>query len=77
MTLQTKKLTPVKPAYLSRRDAAVYLGITTRVLDTLKDRGEIPFYKLSRRNVVLKISDMEAYMSGKRVDISEKKNEDM
>lgn len=40
--------------WLTTAEAATYLGITDRTLFNLTSRGEVPYYKLGRRNRFLR-----------------------
>ena len=55
--------TPSAPAgALSRRDAAAYLSISTRLLDDLLSAGAIPKIKIGRKTLV-RVVDLDAYLT--------------
>ena len=54
------------PAWMSSADAAVYLGITTRTLYRLADRGEIAAYQIGRV-YRFRVADLDAYLESARV----------
>ena len=47
---------------LSRRAAAMYLSISTRLLDDLLSAGKIPKLKLGRKTLV-RVVDLDAYLA--------------
>ena len=59
----------MSPAYLSRKDAAVFLGCSLRFLDRVKANGDLPFHRLSRRLITFSISDLQAFADKRRVEI--------
>ena len=50
-----------------------FLGISPRLLDLMKSRGDIPFIRVSRRKVMFSRSDLDAFMSARRIDVFEAK----
>lgn len=54
------------PEYMSREEAASYIGRSVRSLDTLRSTGTIPFTKRGGR-VLLAVSDLDAYLAEGRV----------
>ena len=55
------------PSVLTADEAARRLGVSIRTLFRLKNRGEIPFIALSRRNHVFRELDLEAFLESRRV----------
>ena len=58
----------IPPGYEQREPAAIYIGQSKSRLDQEKAAGKIPYYKLSPKLVLFKISDLDAYMDQFRVD---------
>jgi excisionase family DNA binding protein len=54
-------------AYLSRFAAAVYVGLSERALDEFLKAGKIPSYRLGSRRIVIKISDLDAWVEAGRI----------
>lgn len=52
--------------YLDRRGAAAYLGVSIRLLDECKARGDIPFIRVARRKVMFRREDLDGFMSSRR-----------
>ena len=59
----------MNPRYLPRKQAAEFLGCSTRFLDRAKAAGEIPFHRFSRRLVVFFLRDLEEYAERFRVAV--------
>ena len=57
---------PVAVGALNRRNSAIYLGISTRLLDDLASRGEIARTKIGRKTV-FRIAELERYLKSKEV----------
>ena len=53
-------------AWLSTREAAAQLGVTTRTLYRLIDSGQVPAYKFGRV-IRLKEHEVEAFVEGARI----------
>jgi len=56
---------------LTRKEAADYLRISVRTLDSLARKGEIPYSKLGngiRARVVYQRKDLDAYLERVKVD---------
>lgn len=58
--------TDLAPAWMGTTAAARYLGITTRTLYRLVDRGEVPAYALGRV-YRLRRRDLDTYLASVRV----------
>jgi excisionase family DNA binding protein len=58
-------------AYLSRKEAAQYLGVCIRVFDQMKARGDIPYSRLTGRRLLFARKDLDAIMRERRIDIDE------
>jgi excisionase family DNA binding protein len=54
-------------AFLRRKEAAHYLGISERALSEWQRRGVIPFYKPARRVCSFAVADLEKAMQRFRV----------
>jgi excisionase family DNA binding protein len=52
--------TPSSAPCLSVADVATYLGLTTRTVQMMISDGRLPAYKLGRRVLRLRLSDVEA-----------------
>lgn len=52
------------PRYLSRCDAAKYLGISTRLLDKLVSEKKLPVCRPSARRVVVDATALDEFMAG-------------
>lgn len=48
----------VQPALVSRRDAAVYLGLTTRTIDTMATEGQISRIRMGGKTM-FRIADLD------------------
>ncbi len=55
-------------AFLRRKQAAVYLGISERALSEWQRRGIIPFYKPARRVCTFAVADLEKAMRRFKVE---------
>lgn len=62
--------TSIQRGYLGKAEAAFYLGISARTLDSARSRGVLPFYRFGRRRVLFKRDDLDAWLAGMRVCIS-------
>jgi excisionase family DNA binding protein len=69
-TLAVSKSTE-KKVYLRRREAAKYLGCCVRQIDALKHDGDLPFYRLGRRLIVFRLSDLESLMAHRRIEATD------
>ena len=56
------------PTYMSREDAAAYLGRSVRSLDGLRESGQIPWTKRGGR-ILLRTDDLDAYLDAGRVPV--------
>lgn len=59
--------TDFKPGYLRKRGAADYWGVSVRTLSNLMRAGKVPYFRLTGRLVLFKISDMDAGLARFRV----------
>lgn len=59
--------TPDDMPYLDRRQAAAYLGVSIRLLDECKARGEIPYIRVGRRKVMFLREDLDRFMTSRRM----------
>jgi excisionase family DNA binding protein len=62
----------MQPAYLSKRQLAVYLGVTERSIVNFMKRG-LPHYRIGNKLLRFNRQDAEQWMKRFRVD--EKKND--
>ena len=58
---------PAEISWLSTKDAARQLGITTRTLYRLIDEGQIPAYKFGRV-IRLQEAEVNAFIDGARIE---------
>lgn len=49
-----------RPTFVARRLAASYLGVSERHVYRLIAEGALPAYRVGRRSVRIKVSDLEA-----------------
>ena len=66
IAIPAAKSASVVCAYLNRKAAAVYLGISERWLSVLQDKHQIPFIKRGKM-VRFQVKDLDAYMEQFRV----------
>lgn len=57
----------MSPAYVTREEAARYLGVSVDTLDRLRAAGKIPTYQLSPRRIGFRIADLDAHAEAQRV----------
>lgn len=57
----------MSPAYISRVDAASYLGLSSRTIDRLLAEKKIASYKM-RGRVMFRVADLDAYAESVRVE---------
>jgi excisionase family DNA binding protein len=48
--------------YLTRTDAAAYLGVATKTVDRLVSRGDLTAYRLSARLIRFRRDDLDALL---------------
>jgi len=60
----------VEPAFVDKKNAAIYCGLSVRSIDAARARGDLPFY-LHGRKVLLSLVDLDRYLSRFRVDVTE------
>ena len=56
-----------KSRIVSAKDAASYLGITSRELKGLRARKALAFYRIGHRTVTYRLSDLDAFLEKRRV----------
>lgn len=56
--------------YMSVKEAAKYITVSSRSIDNYRSCGDLPFHKVGER-VILKKSDLDAFMEKKRIDVAE------
>lgn len=55
---------PIRPGALRPNEAAAYIGLTKRFLEVRRQRGGgPPFVKVSARNVVYRVADLDRWMA--------------
>ncbi|NVE95889.1 helix-turn-helix domain-containing protein [Altererythrobacter lutimaris] len=59
-------LEPVAPNYLSPSDAAKYLGLSAKLLEAWRHRGEGPPYTKMDRAVRYRRADLDEFMGARR-----------
>ena len=59
----------ITPKYLSVRQASLYTGMSQRTIHYARGCGELPYIKKGQR-VLLKTSDLDAWMDRDRVDVT-------
>lgn len=57
--------------YYSRIQAAEYMGVSIRLFDQIKSRGDIPFTRLTDRRLLFAKDDLDALMKTRRIDFEE------
>lgn len=60
-----------KPKYLRKKEAANYLRCSTRKIDRWREFGDLPYYRLSRRLITLKVEDLDELAEKRRIDCRE------
>ena len=68
MSVATKTKAGIQPGFLPPESAAAYLGRCRSWLDKKKQSGELPFYRLSGRSILFKVTDLDEYIQRFRVD---------
>lgn len=53
------------PATCSRKEAAAYIGVSTRTFDRIQEAHDIPYVSIGRRRRYL-ISDLSSYIKSRR-----------
>jgi len=66
----TNTISNADRSYLRRPEAAAYLCCSKRHLDQLLADGDLPYYRIGRRIVAIKITDLEAFMEVRRIDVT-------
>lgn len=56
------------PAFLDKRAASKFVGLSTRTLDLAKSRGDLPFYRVGSRKVLFSAKDLTTWIARYRVD---------
>jgi len=56
--------------YLRRHEAARYLACSVRQIDDLKHNGALPYIYLSRRLIMFKMADLDAFMEKHRIAVN-------
>jgi excisionase family DNA binding protein len=54
-------------ALLSKREAAEYIGVTTRTLDNYMAKRLVPFYRIGEKTIRFRGTDLDAAMEKFRV----------
>jgi len=62
---------PFQPEFFEPAKAAFYCSRSRSWLDKQKQAGNIPFYRISRRNILFRRSDLDAFVEQFRVDPGE------
>ena len=69
--VDAKKLCPhcgkLPSGYLRKRQAAIYLGISLRMLTNLMQQQVVPFHKVSHRCCLFKLQDLDDAIARFRV----------
>lgn len=55
--------------YFTKAEAAAYIRLSERTLDTAKARGELPFFRCGARKVLFRRDDLDRYLAPMRVEI--------
>jgi excisionase family DNA binding protein len=71
--IDDQQLNDIAPAVLSRRVAAVYLGLGSTVFDALLRYGEIPSFKCGARVLVRRV-DLDAWIAMRLVQAAADRN---
>ena len=58
------------PAFVDKRGAAEYTGLSVRSIDYARSSGDLCFIRHGRK-VLFKVDDLDAYMIRFRVDVTE------
>ncbi len=58
----------IESPWLTKRQAAEYLALSTRSIDYARQRGAIPFHRVGRK-VIMHRDDLDRYMRRFRVDV--------
>jgi excisionase family DNA binding protein len=61
---------PEPKEYMGLKEAAKYISMSLRSIDTFRAEGQLPYHKV-RAKVILKKSDLDAFMARQRVDARE------
>ncbi len=56
---------------LSRRESAEYMGISIRLFDQMKARGDIPFTRLTSRRLIFARKELDALIHERRIAIED------
>jgi excisionase family DNA binding protein len=59
--------TKTKPAFLRPGDAARYLGVSARTVRSWQTKGLLTFSRVSKRCVLIRVSDLDAFAARCRV----------
>jgi excisionase family DNA binding protein len=62
-----QEVRPVESRRLQIQESASYLGVSTTTLRRMKNKGEIPFYKV-RGLLVFDTRDLDKYLAANRFD---------
>jgi len=62
---------PPKPLRVDSEFSAAYLGVKERTLKQYRIDRKLPFYRVSPRNIVFDIRDLDAFLARKRVEAIE------
>jgi excisionase family DNA binding protein len=54
-------------ALLTKKQAADYIGVTTRTLDTYMSRRLVPFYRIGDKTIRFRPNDLDAALENFRV----------
>jgi excisionase family DNA binding protein len=55
--------------YMSKKEAAIYVSMSSRSLDNYRAKGELPFHKVGEKVVFMR-SDLDAFMASWRIDVA-------
>ncbi|MEI6210614.1 MAG: helix-turn-helix domain-containing protein [bacterium] len=59
--------TKMNPAFLRPGNAARYLGVSARTVRSWQTKGLLPFSRVSKRCVLIAVSDLDAFAAKCRV----------
>ena len=65
--METTKIMPVQRRFLTRSDAAAYLGISAHAMDLLCFNRKIRYYRPNGKHSYFDVNDLDAYITGGEV----------
>lgn len=68
---------PVPRRYLNTAEAADYLGISARFFSTIRVTHNLPCAKLGKRNILFRITDLDAFIEAFFPDADKTQHKDL